>query len=122
MAEVKAYAKPHPAVEKVMEAVMVLRKSEPTWLEAKKQLGDPGFLNQLVTYDKDQLNDAMLNKVNKYTKDASFDPEVVGAVSKAAKSLCMWVRAMEVYGRIAKDVAPKRAKLQQAMKTLEGKQ
>ena len=31
----------------------------------------------------------------------------------------MWVRAMEVYGRIAKDVAPKRAKLQQAMKTLE---
>ena len=64
----------------------------------------------------------MLNKINKYTKDANFDPEVVGAVSKAAKSLCMWVRAMEVYGRIAKDVAPKRAKLQQAMKTLEKKQ
>merc|ERR1719440_1948720 len=122
MAEVKAYAKPHKAVEKVMEAVMVLRKSEPSWAEAKKQLGDPSFLNQLMTYDKDSLNDAMLTKVAKYTKDADFDPEVVGAVSKAAKSLCMWVRAMEVYGRIAKDVAPKRAKLQQAMKTLEQKQ
>ena len=34
----------------------------------------------------------------------------------------MWVRAMEVYGRIAKDVAPKKAKLQQAMKTLSKKQ
>ena len=43
---------------------VVLRKSEPTWAEAKKQLGDPGFLNQLVTYDKDALNDAMLNKVS----------------------------------------------------------
>ena len=38
MAEVKAYAKPPPAVETVMEAVMVLRKQEPTWAEAKKQL------------------------------------------------------------------------------------
>ena len=53
MAEVKAYAKPPPAVETVMEAVMVLRKQEPTWAEAKKQLGDPNFLMQLVQYDKE---------------------------------------------------------------------
>ena len=26
----------------------------------------------------------MLNKVNKYTREKSFDPEVVGAVSKVA--------------------------------------
>ena len=51
MAEVKAYAKPPPAVETVMEAVMVLRKQEPTWTEAKKQLGDPNFLMQLVQCD-----------------------------------------------------------------------
>ena len=48
--EVKAYAKPHKAVEKVMEAVMVLRKQEPTWTEAKKQLGDPNVLMQLVNF------------------------------------------------------------------------
>jgi hypothetical protein len=29
-------------------------------------------------------------------------PEVVGNVSNAAKSLCMWVCAMEVYARIFK--------------------
>ena len=39
MAEVKAYSKPPPAVETVLEAVMILRKQEPTWTEAKKQLG-----------------------------------------------------------------------------------
>lgn len=122
MSEIKAYAKPPPAVEMVLEAVMVLRKAPPTWAEAKKQLGDANFLGQLVNYDKEALNDAILTKVNKYTKLAEFDPESVGGVSKAAKSLCMWVRAMEVYGRVAKDVAPKRAKLAAANKTLSQKQ
>ena len=45
-----------------------------------------------------------------------------GGVSKAAKSLCMWVRAMEVYARIAKDVEPKRKLLASSMKTLMKKQ
>ena len=61
---------------------MILRKQEPTWTEAKKQLGDANFLMQLVQYDKEQLTDSVLNKVNKYTREKSFDPEVVGAVSK----------------------------------------
>ena len=122
MAEVKMYQKPPKAVERTIEAVMVLRKSEASWAEGKKQLGDPNFLVQLVNYDKDGLTESILSKVSKYTKDPEFDPEIVGNVSKAAKSLCMWVRAMEVYGRIAKEVAPKRAKLQAAMKTLSQKQ
>ena len=39
MTEIKSYGRPPPLVEKVMVAVMVLRLSEPTWAEAKKQLG-----------------------------------------------------------------------------------
>lgn len=39
MTEIKSYAKPPGLVEKVLEAVMILRGNEPTWLEAKKQLG-----------------------------------------------------------------------------------
>jgi len=122
MSEIKAYKQPPYAVEMVLEAVMVLRKSEPKWAEAKKQLGDANFLSQLVHFDKESLGDAVLSKVSKYTKLAEFDPETVGNVSKAAKSLCMWVRAMETYGRIAKDVTPKRNKLNAAMKTLAQKQ
>lgn len=30
-----------------MEAVMILKKSEPTWAEAKRQLGDPNFLTNV---------------------------------------------------------------------------
>ena len=39
IAEVKAYGKPPTLVETVMEAVMIVRQSEPTWAEAKRQLG-----------------------------------------------------------------------------------
>ena len=76
----------------------------------------------LKEYDKDaNLNDAMINKVSKWTSRAEFEPDVVGKQSGAAKSLCMWCRAMVVYGRVAKNVAPKKAKLQAAMDTLKKK-
>ena len=39
LTEIRSYGKPPQQVELVMEAVMILRTSEPTWAEAKKQLG-----------------------------------------------------------------------------------
>ncbi len=43
-------------------------------------------------------------------------------MSLAAKGLCLWVRAMETYGTVAKDVAPKRLKLKTAQDNLSKKQ
>ena len=37
--EIKSYGKPPTLVEKVLEAVMILRGAEPSWSEAKRQLG-----------------------------------------------------------------------------------
>ena len=37
--EIKSYGRPPAQVEMVMEAVMILRLGEPTWAEAKRQLG-----------------------------------------------------------------------------------
>ena len=37
--EIKSYTKPPDLVEMVLRAVMILRQSEPTWAEAKRQLG-----------------------------------------------------------------------------------
>ncbi len=107
----------------VLSAVLTLRKaSSIDWPEAQKHLGDPGFLKQLIEYPKDNMPDALLKKVEKYTANVNFDPEKVGKVSKAAKSLCMWVRAMHQYGLISKTVAPKREKLREAMLSLDKKQ
>jgi len=118
----------------VMEAVMILKNSEPTWAEAKRQLSDVNFLtsvsnvvaskackctfylfdefymcvrtnslrfdSQLRDFDKDHISDRILRTIGKYTSNPEFDPIKVGVVSVAAKSLCMWVIAMEKYGKL----------------------
>lgn len=68
------------------------------------------------------MDNALLKKINKFTSDADFTPDAVGKVSLAAKGMCMWVRAMEVYGTIAKDVAPKRVRLKAAQDNVAKKQ
>ncbi|CAL1298106.1 unnamed protein product, partial [Larinioides sclopetarius] len=117
--EIKSYAKPPALVEMVLEAVMILRNSEPSWAEAKRQLGNPSFLKELFAYDRDNISDAALAKIGKYVKNPQFQPDIVGKVSFAAKSLCIWVRAMHVYGEIYKKVKPKMERLRIAKEELE---
>jgi dynein heavy chain len=122
MAEVRAYTSPPDLVDIVMQAVMILRGGEPSWAEAKRQLADTNFIKQLKEYDKDNMSDRVLKKIGVYVSKPEFKPDTVGRVSRAAKSLCMWVRAMEVYGRIFRVVEPKKKKLESAMSQLAEKQ
>ncbi|CAI5672498.1 unnamed protein product [Oreochromis niloticus] len=122
MTEIKSYGRPPALVETVMHAVMTLLEKEPTWAEAKRQLGEANFIKTLVNFDKDNISDRVLRKIGQYCKQVDFQPEIIGKVSLAAKSLCMWVRAMEVYGRVYRVVEPKRAQLNAAMAQLAEKQ
>ena len=86
-------------------------------------LGDQNFINKLIAYDKDNISDKMLKKISShYVNQSDFRPEIVGRVSLAAKSLCLWVRAMEMYGRVFRVVQPKQQRLNVAMKQLNEKQ
>ncbi|XP_029381754.1 dynein heavy chain 2, axonemal [Echeneis naucrates] len=122
MTEIKSYGRPPALVETVMQAVMTLQGKEPTWTEAKRHLGEANFIKTLVHFNKDNISDRVLKKISQYCRQADFQPEIIGKVSLAAKSLCMWVRAMEVYGSIYRVVEPKRAQLNAAMATLTEKQ
>ncbi|TRY86535.1 hypothetical protein DNTS_031645, partial [Danionella cerebrum] len=117
MTEIKSYGRPPALVETVMQAVMILRGCEPTWAEAKRQLGEGNFIKQLVNFDKDNISDRVLKTIGQYCTQPDFQPEIIGRVSLAAKSLCMWV-----YGRIFRVVEPKRARLHGAMSQLAEKQ
>ncbi len=57
LGEIKSYPTPPELVEIVMQAVMILRQSDPSWAEAKRQLGDPQFIKQLVEFDKNNMSD-----------------------------------------------------------------
>eukprot|EP00698_Gefionella_okellyi_P007651 TRINITY_DN186_c0_g4_i1.p1 TRINITY_DN186_c0_g4~~TRINITY_DN186_c0_g4_i1.p1 ORF type:complete len:3955 (+),score=1074.62 TRINITY_DN186_c0_g4_i1:43-11907(+) len=111
--EIRSFTKPPPLVQTVMEAVCILLGQKPDWASAKAVLGTSDFMSRLVNYDKDNVPAPTLKKLKKYLDMEDFVPSVVEKVSKAAKSLCMWVRAMDVYSNVAKTVAPKRAKLKE---------
>ena len=120
--EIRSYNKAPTLVLTVMESVMILKGVDPSWAEAKKQLGDPNFIKTLVDFDKDNMSDRVLKKIGTYVNQPDFTPEIVGRVSHAAKSLCLWVCAMEVYGRIYRVVEPKRKRLSEATQQLKEKQ
>ena len=89
-----------------MQAVCTLKQEKPDWDTAKRVLGDSGFMRSLLEFDKDHIPDAVMRRLRKYTDSPDFTPEAVAKQSKAAQSLCMWCRAMEVYDRIAKVSIP----------------
>lgn len=70
-----------------------------------------------------------MQKIRKeYISNPEFDPAKVANASSAAEGLCKWILAMEIYDRVAKVVAPKKARLAEAeeelsvtMKTLNAK-
>ncbi|XP_078792424.1 dynein axonemal heavy chain 2 isoform X2 [Oryzias latipes] len=122
LTEMKSYDRPPALVETVMQAVMTLLGKSPSWAEAKKELGDTNFIKTLVNFDKNRITDQVLKKIGTFCRQKDFQPETVGRVSLAAKSLCMWVRAMEVYGHVYREVEPKRAQLNAAKAQLADKQ
>lgn len=52
--------------------------------------------------------------MHSYIPDRDFDPDNIKNVSTACEGLCKWVRAMEVYDRVIKIVAPKKERLAEA--------
>lgn len=62
------------------------------------------------------MKDVYLNSWNfsRYIPDRDFEPSHIKNVSTACEGLCKWVRALEVYDRVIKIVAPKKERLASA--------
>eukprot|EP00762_Andalucia_godoyi_P002660 ANDGO_03360.mRNA.1 Dynein-1-beta heavy chain len=128
IAEVKAMKNPSEGVRLVMETVCHMFDVPPSkistdvpgkyiedfWGPSQKLLSDVHFLDRILSYDKDSISDAIIEKIRPYIKKPEFKPEKVRRASLAAEGLCRWVRAMDTYYRVKKVVAPKQAALQQA--------
>ncbi|XP_066465573.1 dynein axonemal heavy chain 3 [Tiliqua scincoides] len=127
---VKSMQNPPGPVKLVMESICVMkgikpeRKPDPSgsgkmiedfWGSSKKLLSDLKFLEGLKTYDKDNIPPAVMKRIReRFINHPDFQPAVIKNVSSACEGLCKWVRAMEVYDRVAKVVAPKRERLREA--------
>lgn len=135
--EMKAMKKPSAAIKMTMAAIAILllvkpdkkvkdgdMRFDPYWGPATKELlNDPKLLERLKDFDRDHMDAAVVSKVKAFTDDEEFAPEIVAKKgSVAAAGLAKWVHAMVIYDSVAKQVAPKRAALAEAEKTLKGAQ
>ncbi|KAM9123015.1 dynein axonemal heavy chain 7 [Pangshura tecta] len=127
---VKSMKSPPSGVKLVMEAICILKgiksdkipdlsgsgkKIEDFWGPAKRLLGDIRFLQSLHEYDKDNIPPAYMAIIRKqYITNPEFVPDKIRNASTAAEGLCKWVIAMDSYDKVAKVVAPKKIKLNQA--------
>ncbi|XP_062847578.1 dynein axonemal heavy chain 3 [Trichomycterus rosablanca] len=131
---IKSMQNPPGPVKLVMESICVMkgikpeRKPDPNgsgkmiedyWGPSKKLLGDMKFLENLKAFDKDNIPAANIKKIReKFIENPEFQPSLIKSVSSACEGLCKWVRAMEVYERVAKVVAPKKERLREAEEEL----
>jgi len=82
-------------------------------------LNDPAkFLEMLFTYEKDNIPDSVIQKIEPYINNEKFQPAAIQQVSKACTSICSWVRAMYKFHFVNKSVAPKREAQALAMEEL----
>jgi dynein heavy chain len=118
ISEIRVFNNPPDMVRTVMEAICICFNTKPDWATAKGLLGDSYFLKKLYDYDKDNIPDSRIKKLKPYLENPQFQPEEVAKVSKACRSLCLWVHAIAIYARVFKEVEPKREKLKQAEEEL----
>jgi dynein heavy chain len=116
--ELKSFANPPKMVAVTLDAVCILFGVKQDWKEAKALMNDMKFLDKLKDYDKDNIEPAMIKKLKKFMDNPDFEADAIAKVSGAAKSICLWVRAMYTYDSVAKTIEPKKKALAEAESAL----
>ncbi|CAJ1434663.1 unnamed protein product, partial [Effrenium voratum] len=122
--EIKAMKNPPGPVKLVLQAVCIMKSLKPNrvkdesgkmvedyWGPSVKMVGESDFLRSLQSFDKDNIPPATIKKIATFIPMDDFQPARVKTCSTAAWGICMWVRAMETYDRVAKVVGPKKEAL-----------
>lgn len=151
LTELKSFGKPPPAVVNVTAAVMVLMApaakipKDRSWNNAKVMMAKVDqFLDSLIHFDKENIQDANLKAIEPYLSDKDFDPDFIRNKSLAAAGeilhvhvlvhtcilhthsyiigLCSWAINIVKFYRVFCDVEPKRKALEAANAELSAAQ
>ena len=89
------------------------------WGPAKRLMGDPKFIENMSNFDKDNIQ-AKTQKLirDKYLSNADINPDKsksnLAAMDVCARAMYRWVIAIDMYEKVAKNIAPKRESLMKA--------
>lgn len=90
---------------------MTILQRDTSWANVKKELSDPSFTNQLKTYDRDNMSQNLIKRIQKYTHRSDLNRTRIFTISTAAGKMWDWVLAMEAYGMAYREIEPKRKKV-----------
>lgn len=60
------------------------------------------FFDDLIFYDKDQIDEQLFRILEEKVRSESFDPEIIGRCSKAASTLASWILSIYHYSKVAR--------------------
>jgi dynein heavy chain, axonemal len=107
--ELKSLQNPPPDCLLVTKAVLILRgeRKNHAWNNAQKMMGNPkAFLDQIKSYDGDNIDEKLLGDVAPILALENFTYENMLKKSSAAANLCKWVINIVRYNSIFKKVKP----------------
>ena len=121
----KSFGSPPAAVVNVTAAVMCLMTTsgkipkDRSWKTCKVMMAKvDGFLQSLITYDKDHIPPECQKAVQPYLNDPEFNAENIKTKSLAAAGLCAWAINIMSYYVVFCEVEPKRISLAKANEEL----
>lgn len=129
LTELKSFGSPSDEVKDVTAAVMVLLSppgkiaKDRSWKACKNMMAKvDGFLDQLITFNKENIDQSNLDALQPYLENPNFNVENIRSKSVAAAGLCGWVINIVKYYYVYRDVEPKRKALEQANQDLQAAQ
>ncbi|XP_077985364.1 dynein axonemal heavy chain 8-like [Glandiceps talaboti] len=122
---VRKLAKPPHLIMRIMDAVLILcRKkldvvtqdpekpsNKPSWSESLKMMSGGGFLQSLLSFPKDTINEEMVELLAPYLEAEDFNIDSAKKVCGDVAGLCSWAKAMSFFYSINKEVLPLKANL-----------
>eukprot|EP00756_Hemistasia_phaeocysticola_P037796 Hpha_TRINITY_DN16720_c2_g6::TRINITY_DN16720_c2_g6_i1::g.79659::m.79659/K10413/DYNC1H; dynein heavy chain 1, cytosolic len=121
--EIRQYANPPAAVEKVMKMVMLMlghKKSD--WRSIKEVMGKESFLRDLINLKSEKITASAADEANTILADPKFDGASVARASKAAGPLYDWCSAQVMYGKIRHQIKPLMTEIAMLNKTAAQKE